>query len=97
MEAPDAPQQFDAPEQRNSAAPFPTWPLGDPALEELAARCETMLDYRFRDHGLLKASCSRMRRSPMIGGSPTNGWNFLVIRCWGWWFVTGCLNFFRNT
>ena len=32
--------------------PFPVAPLSD--LEELAARCETMLEYRFKDHDLLK-------------------------------------------
>jgi len=32
----------------------PAWPLQELALEELVAKCEVMLEYRFRDHSLLK-------------------------------------------
>ena len=42
------------PSDSSDAPTIPAWPLQDPALEELVAKCEIMLEYRFRDHSLLK-------------------------------------------
>lgn len=59
MEAPSPQQQHLFADPAVSPPPvpgvkLPSWPLKSPAMEELAVLCQGMLDYRFRDLGLLK-------------------------------------------